>query len=70
MGMQDRDYYREWWAKKDLLEEKSSFRVPVVQKQKSREWHPVLLVLLTSVICLFVFLALKFMSVFVGHFVG
>lgn len=70
MGMQDRDYYREWWAKKLGYVERTPFRLSATPKKKIREWHPVLLVLLTAVICLFVFLALKFASVLARHFIG
>lgn len=28
MGIQDRDYYREWWAKRNGFKEKAAFRLP------------------------------------------
>lgn len=28
MGIQDRDYYREWWAKRNSFKEKAAFRLP------------------------------------------
>lgn len=63
MGMQDRDYYREWWAKKQRFVETAPFRVSA-SKKKNRSWHPVLLVLLTAIIFLFVFIVLKAVSRF------
>jgi len=62
MGLQDRDYYREWWAKKEGYVEKTPFRMNLGQafKKRVRTWHPVLTFLLTFLLCAGVFLLLKF----------
>ncbi|ABD69148.1 hypothetical protein Rfer_1415 [Rhodoferax ferrireducens T118] len=63
MGMQDRDYYREWWKEKQGHVEKPSFRSPVSvgeddgaaylrsAARKESSWHPVLTLLATAAIC-------------------
>jgi len=46
MGMDDRDYYREWWRKKQGFTEKAPFRLPASyrqQKQTLPHWSLVLL---------------------------
>lgn len=52
MGMQDRDYYRKWWADKEREAEavylpKKKFTQPVYFEN----WHPVLTTLATVAIC-------------------
>lgn len=69
MGMQDRDYYREWWAEKEGLKKKRNV-VGVLQtpkKPKFAEWHPVLILLMTSAICLVVFFVIKFIAKLAVH---
>lgn len=63
MGMQDRDYYREWWKEKQGYVAKPSFRSPVPGGEDDRgaylrsaareksPWHPVLTLLATVAIC-------------------
>lgn len=70
MGMQDRDYYREWWAKKEGHVERSPMRVnlgkPPAVRQVLRpvnqvsEWHWSLTVLATVVLCLIVWGVINF----------
>lgn len=71
MGMQDRDYYWEWRAKKDGHFErlrrrmglgKPSHRRTVRKRSflRSSQWHPVLTFLVTVLICLLVWGALRF----------
>lgn len=38
MGTQDRDWHREWWAKKERYVERSDFRLPaaVVERRNAR----------------------------------
>ena len=55
MSSQNRDWYREWWAKKTGYVEKSAFRLPA--RRKSRGWHPVFAVLLGALIVLGVYFA-------------
>jgi len=69
MGVQDRDWYREWWAKKEGHVERSRMRinlgkppappVPSLPRLARRivpasDWHWSLTVLATVVICLLV----------------
>lgn len=62
MGMQDRDYYREWLKEKDGHAKTVPSRLPdyeVEAMPPSEPWHPVLRFLLWVVICLGVFLLLR-----------
>lgn len=39
MGIQDRDYYKEWWRKREGYVERAAFRLPANHKPlKSRVW--------------------------------
>ena len=61
MGMQDRDYYRDWWKKKLDHVERAPFRLPAAPTPVRRDigqWHPVLSILLFIAICSVTFLAL------------
>ena len=53
MGMQDRDYYRERWAKIIGHVEKTPFRLPY--RPPAEPWHPVLKVLFTCAVGLTVY---------------
>lgn len=53
MGVQDRDWHREWWAKKEGYVEKARFRLPDPKPKK--QYHPVFYVL--GVLVLFLFFA-------------
>lgn len=70
MGMQDRDYYREWWEKKEQHVEKSKFRValgkPSRQISKARSNLSKIVIFLVSS---FVFgLAFKVVQIVAGHY--
>lgn len=67
MGMQDRDYYKEWWAKREGYTEKAKFRLPArgFSSPKSPDWHWFLQLLLLVAICLCVFGFFKFLKYFV-----
>ena len=75
MGMQDRDYYRDWWRKKTGHVEKATFRVPFpngeddggaylrgVESPRVESWHPILSFLLFVVICFGTFFLLRLIS--------
>lgn len=81
MGMQDRDYYKEWWKKRTGYEEKASFRLPAYSNEdddggaylrgastqkKQRSWHPLLTGVVASFICLGIYLLLKIIKFFAG----
>jgi hypothetical protein len=60
--MQDRDYYREWWAKKTGYVERAKFRLPsgpASQRRKIKNWHPVITVLSTVILCILVYWLLR-----------
>lgn len=59
MGFQDRDYYREWWAKKEGYIEKSPLRMNLGKAKRRKQWHPVLVFLATFFLCAVVFGLLK-----------
>lgn len=84
MGMQDRDYYREWWAEKQGYKERTKFRLPAThkesdesertpteritqQKPKVAEWHPVLIAMMTILICLCEYGLFKIISIYARH---
>lgn len=60
MGFQDRDYYREWWAKKEGYVEKTSFRMNLGKVKRRKQWHPVLVFLAIFFLCVVAFGFLKF----------
>jgi hypothetical protein len=39
MGLESRDYYRDWWRKKTGYEEKARFRVPASQEGRGTDDH-------------------------------
>lgn len=54
MGIQDRDWYRDWWKNKENHVEKTRFRLPAKSHSNARnpaQWHPVLTALATVFIC-------------------
>lgn len=51
MGMQDRDYYKDWLKEKE--------RASVFKRSSNKPWHPILLFFLTIVICGATFLVFK-----------
>jgi hypothetical protein len=64
MGIQDRDYHREWWAKKTGYVERAAFRVALGRPRWRREERPggerfIVPLLLTFALCTAVFVALK-----------
>ncbi len=67
MGFQDRDYYREWWAKKEGYVERSPMRMnlgkrPAFSRARvslSPGWHWSLTLLATVVTCLVVWLVVR-----------
>lgn len=65
MGMQDRDYYREWWKQKTGDVEPTVPLLPESSESKFESlysWHPVLPVLLFAVICLVTYFVLWFIK--------
>ena len=59
MGIQDRDYYREWWNEREGKSKKPKrlrLRMPSVQ------WHWSLQLIATLVLCTVVFAVLKGLS--------
>ena len=64
MGMQDRDYYREWWRNKTGNVKRPRFRFSMGRTLKPKPWHPALLFLLTVFICIAVYAVLWSISKF------
>jgi hypothetical protein len=68
MGFQDRDYYREWWAKKQGFVERSRMRMPLGLpvsrwgEPQRKGWHPVLTGLATVAVCLCVWGVVRFVA--------
>lgn len=78
MGMQDRDYYKEWWAKREGYVEKARFRLPArgmsgvnlpgkpLPSKRNSDWHWSLQLLLMFVICAAVFAFFKLLKIYTG----
>lgn len=76
MGVQDRDWHREWWVKHQSKADGEVVsagtnvqppKSPLCQRPPVRElgrWHPVLTVLATFFICSGVYLLLRFVASF------
>jgi len=64
MGLQDRDYYREWWKQRNAPTKRACYRAFVHRVVTPSQWHPVLSVLLFVAICLGVYGALRLISRF------
>ena len=57
MGSQDRDWHREWWAKKQGYIEKARFRLP--DPKPHQTLHPVLIAMVWAVVFLVLFIFFK-----------
>lgn len=66
MGMQDRDYYKDWLREKERGFKQKPLNALARQQQKMKQWHPVLIGLATVFICVLVFGVLKIISKFSG----
>ncbi len=66
MGMQDRDYYREDYAKKNGMRyDRGTGKYFYPSRfiiQKLAKWHPVLIAIITIAICVATFGVLKFIT--------
>lgn len=51
MGIQDRDYYRDWWRKREGYVEKAEFRLPVVPSKRLSSIPPFVCWLGRIVVC-------------------
>lgn len=66
MGIQDRDYYKDWLREKEGGFKQKPLNALVRQSKKMKQWHPVLIGLSTVFICVVVFGVLKIISKFVA----
>lgn len=60
MGYEDRDWYRDWWRKRQGYVEKATFRVPEAQRQREANaaiWRRLALRVL-GIVLLLVFLVM------------
>ena len=60
MGMQDRDYYKEWLREKEGGFKQKPLNALVRQQRKMKQWHPLLTFLFIFALFAFVFGFLKF----------
>lgn len=69
MGMQDRDYYREWWAEKEGYKKPSKLQKVVVKlKPNKAKIHPLLTCLFTAVLCFGVFVLVDLIARYGRYF--
>ena len=61
MGIENRDWYRDWWRKKTGYVERASFRVPS-RVSKRQAWHWSLLLVLWTVLVLVFFTVFRLVS--------
>lgn len=65
MGIQDRDYYREWWRKRTGYVERAQFRLPSFSRRARTPWPPFVswLVGIVGIVSFFAFLLKAYLSV-------
>ena len=59
MSMDNRDYYRDWWRKKQGFQEKALFRLPASETKPKEPMHWVLVFLRNFFVCFAIYLVAK-----------